>query len=206
MMKRLISIIILLLLIPNILFAQTLYEKKLEYRRKKTQILVRTYLKGESSRYSTHDDWSTTISPESGYSYTYSYGSDRSDRSITYKEVSNWVIIRGGVRELGDIEFLKLTGKRDEAKEVKSRMDERNKWMIIGTVTGLFGIGIGIAGSSDGTVGAITAGSIVSIIGFLISSMNLPQKHYITADYALEQSDLYNIKIKKELGLPIDFE
>lgn len=205
-MKRLICIAILLFFSGNLAFAQTDYEKKLEYKRKKIDILVKTFLKGETSAYTTTDTWGTTISPEAGYSYTYTYGTTRRGETILLKEVSDWVIIRGGVRELSDVELLKITGNKEEAKETQAVIDERAKWMTIGTIGGILGIGVAIAGSSDGNTGTITAGSAISLLGFIISSLNLPQKHYIAADYALEETDLYNIRLKKELGLPIDFE
>jgi hypothetical protein len=205
-MKRLIALIVLLFFCSTIAFAQTDYEKKLEYKRKKLDILVKTYLKGEASAYTASDSWSTTISPEAGYSYTYTYGTTRTDKSILFKEVSDWLIIRGGVRQLSDVEFLKITGNHGMAKEVQSEIDERGKWVMIGTIGGLLGIVVAVGGSSDGNTSTITIGSAISLIGFLISSMNLPKKHYIAADYALEESDLYNIRIKKELSLPIDFE
>lgn len=190
----------------SVIAAETDYEKKLEYRRKKIQILVKTSVLGESSGYTTTDNWSTTISPEAGYSYTYSTGTARTGNTVSFKEVSNWVIVRGGLRELSDVEFLELTGNPREAKEIRAKIDDRNRWMTYGTIGGLIGIGLAIAGSASGDVTTITAGSILSIGGFLVSSFNLPQKHYIAADYALEQTDLYNIRLKKELGLPIDYE
>jgi len=207
-MKKTISILLISLLTISSIpaFAQSDYEKKLEYKRKKIVLLVKTAFRGESSGYRTTDTWSTTVSPEAGYSYTYSSGTTRSDKSITFKEVSDWVIVRGGIRELSDVEFLKITGNRKEAEKVQSEIDERNKWMWIGTIGGLVGLGVALAGSSNGEVGTITVGSAISLVGFFIGSVNMPKQHYIAADFALEEADLYNIKLKKELGLPIDFE
>jgi hypothetical protein len=198
--------LLILLLSSTVVFAETDYEKKLEYRRKKVQIMVKTSMLGESSGYTTTDNWSSTISPEAGYSYTYAYGTQKTNNTVQFKEISNWVIVRGGVRELSDVEFLQLTGNNADAKDIQAKIDERNKWMTIGTIGGVIGIGVAIAGSSNGDVGTLSAGTVLSILGFLVSSFNLPQRHYIAADYALEQSDLYNIKTKKELGLPIDLE
>ncbi len=190
----------------GVALAETDYEKKLEYRRKKIQIMVKTSMLGETSGYTSTDNWSSTISPEAGTSYTYSYGTQRTNSTVQFKEISNWVLVRGGVRELSDVEFLQITGNDAMARDIQAKIDERNKWMMIGTIGGVIGIGVAIAGSSNGDVGTLSVGTALSIIGFLVSSFNLPQKHYIAADYALEQSDLYNIRVKKELGLPIDFE
>ena len=189
-----------------VLAAETDYEKKLEYRRNKIVILVKNRTVGETSAYSTNDTWGWTTSPEAGYSQTYTTGTTKSGSTVTLREVTDWMIIRGGVRELSDIDFLWLTGNDAKAKEVQNTIDEREKWKWIGTITGLVGLGIAISGGSSSSVGTITAGSLVSLIGFTIGSFNFPQKHYIAADYALEESDKYNIRTKKELGIPVDFE
>jgi hypothetical protein len=186
--------------------AETDYEKKLEYRRKKIQIMIKTAMKGETTAYADTDTWSSTISPEAGYSYTYSTGSTRSGSTVMVNEVTNWVAIRGGVRELSDVELLEIAGNREEAREVQAKIDERGMWNVIGATVGLLGLGVAIAGSSSGDSGTIVAGSIVSLIGFIASSFNMPKKHYIAADYALELTDKYNIKLKKDLGLPVEFE
>lgn len=206
-MKRIVASVILVLFASNLALAEvTDYEKKLQYRREKIAILVKTHTIGETSGYSTTDTWGTTISPEAGYSYTYSSGTTRTNTQMMLREVSDWVIIRGGIREMSDVEFLTVTGNRDEAAAVQARMDERSKWNIIGVITGIGGLIVALVGSNNADTGTITAGSAVSLIGFFISSLNFPRKHYIAADYALEAADKYNIGIKKELGLPIDFE
>jgi len=205
-MKRAISAVLISILISTPVLAQTDYEKKLEYNRKKIQILIKTAMKNESSGYSDTDTWSTTISPEAGYSYTYTTGSTRTGSTTLLREISDWVIVRGGIRELSDMEFLKIVGDTETARRVQDEINERNKWRLIGTIGGLIGIGVAVSGSSDGSVGTITAGSVISLIGFLVSSLNFPKKHYIPADYALEQKDFYNIGLKRELGLPIDYD
>ncbi len=206
-MKRLIALVLILFSSANLaLAAETDYERKLEYKREKIDILLKTRTLGETSGYATSDNWSTTISPEAGYSYTYSTGTTRTGSTVQFREISDWVIIRGGIRELSDLEFLTITGNSDKAREIQAKLDEADKWRMIGTITGLIGLGVAIAGASNSQVGTITVGSVISLIGFTISSFNFPRKHYIYADYALEERDKYNIRIKKELGLPIDFE
>lgn len=207
-MKKTITALLLFLFCANYALAisDSDYEKRLEYRRKKIEIMVKTNTVGETSAYTDFNAWSSTISPEAGYSYNYTSGQSRSGVSSTVKEVSNWVIIRGGVRELSDTEFLSIVGDTDDAARVQATVDERDKWAMIGNVTGVIGICIAVAGSAAGETSTITAGAVVSILGFVLSSFNYQPKHYIAADYALELTDNYNIKLKKDLGLPIDFE
>ncbi len=206
-MKRAISIILLLLISSNIAFAaETEYEKKLEYKRKKIVILVKTRTIGETNAYSTTDTWSNTVSPEAGYSQTYSSATTNSGSTFGFREVSDWVIIRGGVRELADVAFLEITGNAALAAEIQKKSDESEKWRTIGAITGITGLVIAIAGASASSTGAIAAGSILSLVGFTVSSLNTSPKHYIAADYALELADKYNIKLKKDLGLPVNFE
>jgi len=206
-MKKIIASLLLVLFSSNFALAEmTAYEKQLEYRRKKIVIMVKSHTVGESSGYTTTDTWGTTISPEAGYSYTYSTGTTRTDNSVVFREVSDWVIIRGGIREMSDLELLSVTGNNEEAAMVQAKMDERSKWNIIGVVTGIVGLGVALSGSGNSDTGTIAAGSAISLIGFFVSSMNFPRKHYIPADHAQEVADIYNISLKKQLGLPIDFE
>jgi hypothetical protein len=43
-------------------------------------------------------------------------------------------------------------------------------------------------------------------IGFFVNAFNASPHHYIQPDYAQEKIDLYNLKLKKKLGLPLDYD
>jgi len=63
-----------------------------------------------------------------------------------------------------------------------------------------------MAAGTGNSSASISAGGVVTAIGFLISAFNSSQKHYLNPDYAQEEADNYNINLKKELNLPINFE
>ncbi len=206
-MRRLISILLIIIFGMSISFAQgTDYEKKLEYKRKKIEILVKTRLVGEVSGYTTTDIYETIISPEAGYQYKWGYATARTGGTTQYREVSDWIILKGGIRELSDLEFLEMTGNIERIQEISRIISERNRKMWIGNIIGLLGIGTVLYGSSQGSSGTITTGAIFTLAGIIMSTINSPQKHYIMPDFAQEEADKYNIRLKKSLGLPLEFE
>jgi len=206
-MKRFTAALLLVLLTSNVVLAEvTDYEKKLEYKRKKIMILVKTRTIGETNAYSNTDSWSNTISPEAGYSTTYTSARSTSGSTFGMREISDWVVIRGGVREMNDVDLLEVTGHHAEARDIEAKIDDRDRWRTIGTIAGITGLIVAIAGTSAPSSGPIVAGAVVSIVGFAISSFNYSPKHFIAADYALELTDKYNVQLKKDLGIPVDFE
>ena len=74
--------------------------------------------------------------------------------------------------------------------------------VLIGT--GLLGMIGGAAFSAGQTV--ITGSGLITAIGFFTSAFNLPPNHYIEPDYAQMKIDEYNIKLKRSLDLPINFD
>ena len=189
--------------------AQTDYEKKLEYRRKKIQILVRTTYVGETSGYTSlsASDYNWTSTPE-GYSYGSSqiYGTN-TGRSTT-RPVSDWVMVRGGIRELSDIEFLEIVGDRMRADEVQRTVDEKNRMGMWALGCGIFGVAsvIGAASYTPVNSSQMAIGTTLILGGILLGYLYAPQRHYIPADQAQEGADNYNIKLKKALGLPVETE
>jgi len=189
--------------------AQTDYEKKLEYRRKKIEVLVRTAYVGETSGYTSLNasDYRWTITPE-GYSYGSSqiYGTN-SGRSTT-RQVSDWVMVRGGIRELSDIEFLEIIGDREKADEIQRSMDEKNRMGMWALGCGIFGVVsvIGAAAYTPVNSSQMAIGTTLILGGIFLGYLYAPQRHYILADHAQEGADNYNIKLKKALGLPVETE
>lgn len=208
-MKKLISILIFLSLAAPLL-AQTpneeQYLNKLAYRRDKLEIQVKHRTIDVSYGYATTDRWETTFTNEA---YTYKWGTDdtRTGSERETKEVSDWIILKGGLKELNDYEFLKTIGNQEEALKIKKIEDGKSHWRNIGNIMGLSGLIVMIAGSgSDDRTTYISAGAAVALVGVLVNAFNMSPQHYIPVDYAQREIDLYNVKLKKDLGLPIDYE
>jgi len=207
--KAIAYFLLFVLSLQSAALAQTDYEKKLEYRRKKIEVLVRTTYVGETSGYTSLNasDYRWTITPE-GYSYGSSqiYGTN-SGRSTT-RQVSDWVMVRGGIRELSDTEFLEIIGDREKADQIQKAMDEKNRMGMWALGCGILGVAsvIGAAGFTPANSSQIAIGTALILGGIFLGYLYAPQRHYIPADYAQEGADNYNIKLKKVLGLPVETE
>jgi hypothetical protein len=208
--KKIISCFLLFIFsFQSIALAQTDYEKKLEYRRKKIEVLVRTTYVGETSGYTSLNasDYRWTITPE-GYSYGSSqiYGTN-TGRSTT-RQVSDWVIVRGGIRELSDIEFLEIIGDKEKADQIQKAMDEKNGMGMWALGCGILGVAsiVGAAGYATVNSSQVAVGTALILGGIFLGYLYAPQRHYIPADQAQEGADNYNIKLKKALGLPVETE
>jgi len=193
----------------SIALAQTDYEKKLEYRRKKIQILVRTTYVGETSGYTSlsASDYNWTSTSE-GYSYGSSQIYGTNTGHSTTRPVSDWVMVRGGIRELSDIEFLEIVGDREKADQIQKAMDEKNRMGMWALGCGILGVAsvIGAAAYTPVNSSQMAIGTSLILGGILLGYLYAPQKHYIPPDYAQEGADNYNIKLKKALGLPVETE
>ena len=206
-MKKLSCLLFTLIFVSNVVFAQeTLYEKKLEYKRKKIEILVRSTLVGTERAYTTTDIFETTYTPEASTTYKYGYITTEQAGTKMLQEVKDWIIVRGGIRELSDVEFLELTGYQAKAKEIGDNIASKNNWLIAAAVVGIGGVAVMVSGASQGDSGTATAGGLITLCGILISSFNAPQRHYLAPDFAQEAKDNYNIALKKSLGLPLETE
>lgn len=205
-MKRYIALLLLFVLAGGTASAESLYEKQLEYRRKRIEILVQTRYVSELEKQKEGDTHEYTYTSDGGYTYKTTTKDERTGITSELRKISDWVIVKGGIRELSDHEFLFLTGNDKSAREIQDKVQAREMWRNIGMLTGLIGIGVVIAGSNSADSGTITSGALVSLLGVMISAFNYPIKHYIYPDYAQEQADKYNIRVKRELELPVDFE
>jgi hypothetical protein len=189
--------------------AQTDYEKKLEYRRKKIQILVRMTYVGETSGYTSlsSSDYNWASTPE-GYSYGSSQIYGTNTGHSTTRPVSDWVIVRGGIRELSDIEFLEIVGDKEKADQIQKAMDEKNSMGMWALGCGILGVVsvIGAASYTPVNSSQMAVGTTLILGGILLGYLYAPQRHYIPADQAQEGADNYNIKLKKALGLPVETE
>jgi hypothetical protein len=147
--------------------------------------------------------------------YTFSYeaytqsSTDISTQALSRREareISEWYIYKGGVRELSDIEFLEMVGENALLAKILKEEDQKSGMRNIGNIligTGLITM-IGGAATSAGSA-TVSGGAIGMTIGFFLNAFNRSPDHYIKPDFALEKIDEYNIRLKKSLGLPLDY-
>lgn len=208
-MKKLLIILCALCFLSANILAETTqedqYVRELNYRRNKLEVLVKKRFVSELSGYSSTDFTATTYTLEA-YSQTWGYGSTATTSRAETKEISDWIIVKGGIRELSDAEFLDITGRHEEAAKIHAQEDSRGRFRVAGTLISIAGVGyMLVASGQNQPSSSITAGGIVTAIGFIFSAFNAPQRHYLTPDYAQEEIDNYNISLKKKLDLPLDF-
>lgn len=183
---------------------ETLYANQLNYNRNKLEILVKKSFINERTGYSSTNYSATTYTQES-YSTTWGYGNTMSNERSEVKEVSDWIIVKGGIRNLSDSEFLQTIEKNNEAIKIENVEEQKGKTRNIGTLLSLSGLGYMLIASTNSTSSSsIMSGGVIAAIGFIITAFNSSPKHYLTPDYVQEEIDNYNITLKKNLGLPFN--
>jgi hypothetical protein len=208
-MKKFFGLILITILVAPLL-AQTPsdqdYLSKLEYRRSKLSITVKKRMVDETRSYS-NVDIDTTVFSYEAYTQTWGNISTSSFSQQEMKEITNWYIYKGALRELSDLEFLELTGEKAEFNRIQKIEDQKARMRGIGNVA----IGVGlvtmiVAGSVSADTPIITSSALVAVAGFFVSSFNQSPHHYIQPDFAQAKIDEYNIALKQKLDLPLQFE
>jgi hypothetical protein len=208
MLKRGLTLIIIATILTPAVFAQITSEQEyinlLNYQRNKLELVTKKRTIDETRRYSYTDIDTYTFSYEA---YTQS-STDISTQALSRreaKEISEWYIYKGGVRELSDTEFLSLVGENALLDKILKEEGQKAGMRNIGNVligTGLI-VMIGAAATSAGSA-TVSGGAIGMTLGFFLNAFNRSPEHYIKPDFALEKIDEYNVKLKQELGLPIN--
>ena len=210
MSKKFVGFVLILLFSAMPLFAEESqdqeYVNKLNYRRNKMQIVTKQRLIDIKRSYSSTDISTTTYSYEA-FTQTYGNISTQALSQAEAKEIREWYILKGGLRELSDLEFLELVGDAGQLARVRDLENRRANMRLIGNVS----IGLGLLAMIGGAAlsagqAVITGGALVTTAGFFISAFNLSPQHYIAPDYAQEKIDEYNINLKKKLNLPLQYE
>ena len=176
------------------------YINRLNYHRNKLELITKKRQIDEKRSYSYTDIDSYTFSFEA-YSQTSADISTQTLARSEVKEITDWYIYKGGIRELSDAEFLALVEDYAELEQVIDMENRKARMRTIGNIfigTGLL-VMIGGAALSAGEP-TITAGALGMTAGFFLSAFNLSPAHYIQPDYAQEK-----IALKKKLGLPLDY-
>ncbi|MFH1684118.1 MAG: hypothetical protein ABIA67_04465 [Candidatus Margulisiibacteriota bacterium] len=209
MIKKLFILTLICLLLPFHVFADEIseqeYVNQLNYRRNRLDLVTKKRQIDEQRSYSYTDIDTTTYTYEA-YSQSSTDISTQSLSRSEVKEVTDWYIYKGAIRELSDLEFLALVGDRAGLERVKKIEDQKANMRNLGNIfigSGLL-VMLGGAAMSAGEA-IVTAGAIGMTGGFFMNAFNLSPDHYIQPDYAQEKIDEYNIRLKKELGLPLDF-
>ena len=210
MFRKATVIFLVISLLAPILFAQEIseeeYRNQLAYRRNRLLLVTKSRLIDIKRSYSYTDIDTTSYTWEA---YTYSDTDIRTESMARAEaqEVTEWHIIKGGLRELSDLEFLALVGDSALLEQVRKMEEQKAGMRNIGNIS--IGLGfltmVGAAAFSGGQA-VVTGGAVLMVGGFFLNAFNTSPQHYITPDYAQEKIDEYNINLKKQLGLPLTFE
>lgn len=182
------------------------YINQLAYQRNKLELTVKKRIINENRSYSYTDIESSTYTWES-FSHTSADISTQSLSRAEAKEITDWYVYKGGVRELSDLELLELTGDNTILPRLIEMEDQKGRMRLIGDISiglGLLAMIGGAAFSADQPV--ISGGAVATVIGFFISAFNQSPHHYIQPDFAQEKIDEYNVSLKKRLNLPLDYQ
>lgn len=210
MFRKATVIFLVISLLAPILLAQEIseeeYRNQLAYRRNRLLLVTKSRLIDIKRSYSYTDIDTTSYTWEA---YTYSDTDIRTESMARAEaqEVTEWHIIKGGLRELSDLEFLALVGDSALLEQVRKMEEQKAGMRNIGNIS--IGLGfltmVGAAAFSGGQA-VVTGGAVLMVGGFFLNAFNTSPQHYITPDYAQEKIDEYNINLKKQLGLPLTFE
>lgn len=194
------------------------YKKEQEYKSKKLDILltkqVQTYGSGYNSYYPGY------------YSILGGYGWSNTS-SVAYESV-DFKIIQGGVQEISDSTFAKLTGDTELKARINrawqkhdDSVDAMNRWSIFGTIftgvclaaylltepTAKTKTNPGGMGTKEYLgVGTIMGGVMMFTSLYQASTVPEPSGHFIRPGDAAKIAFNYNQELKSSLGLPEDFE
>lgn len=183
-----------------------------EYQGKKIDVIFTT------NSVSTTQGASTLFPGFYGY---YGYSSSVTNTS----QISDFKIIQGGVKEIGDLGLANLAGNQNVLNQYASISKSVNRQLSIGL--GMFLGGLLIGGPvlvdilvdkpflhPDGTtapdweIGVATAGIVSCTIGYAITmgaDKRYP-RHYYNVDAAAKDAQEYNRKLKEKLGLPESYD
>ncbi len=206
--KYLIVLLICSLLTPYVMAedaADQEYVNQLTYQRNKLELVTKQREVDERRSYS-YTDVDT-------YTYTYeAYSHASTDISTQHydrsekKEITEWYIYKGRIRQLSDAEFLALIGAKSKLALVMKEEEKKAGMRTWGNI--LIGTGLLVmlgGAAANGAEGTTMAGALGMTAGFFLNAFNMSPRHYIEPDYAQEKIDEYNISLKQKLGLPLNY-
>jgi hypothetical protein len=180
---------------------QSKYKEQQEYKSKKIDILLSKGMQTVGSSYT-----NSTYFP--GY---YSlFGSGWTTSSSTAYETTDWKIIQGGVQEISDVQFATLVNDSAALKSNNDAWDSYNSNVLVFGLIGVGGIlltAAGLASAGDSGIAVAAVGIAAAAIGCGVClSAKEPSGHLITPSDAAKKAYDYNQSLKKQLGLPEDYE
>ncbi len=187
----------------------TKIEEQNQYLNNRLEIILsagsKTFTKGAS-----------TLFP--GY---YSYWGYSNSVSTTV-QTSDWKIIKGGVKEISELDFAHMTKNAELQNRINLQLRKEAKRTTIAAIIAIpciitAGILLAdMAGSKpflhkDGTIpdweAYVAAGSIaIGTVSYLTVMKKPYSGHYTNVEQAAKEAQQYNLKLKESLGLPADFE
>ena len=209
MIKKSLAVLLLISLLPLPALcldqADQEYINKMAYQRDKLSLVVKQRQVDERRSYNYTDIDTYTYSYEA-YSHSStdisSTGYDRSER----REITDWYIYKGNIRKLSDSEFLAMIGDQQKLAYVMKEEEAKGNMRTIGNIFIVTGLLVMLGGAAaSAPEGTTAAGALGMTAGFFIDAFNMSPHHYIEPDYAQEKIDEYNIKLKQQLGLPLDY-
>ncbi|MBU0672722.1 MAG: hypothetical protein KJ732_06835 [Candidatus Margulisbacteria bacterium] len=207
MLKRIVASLLISTLLPLALFADEAsdqeYIKKLTYQRNRLELVTKQREIDERRSYSYTDIDSYTYSYEA-YAHTSTDISTQTLDRSEKKEVTDWYIYKGGLRQISDPEFLELVGAKTKLALVLKEEEQKARLRGFGNILIGTGLAVMLGGAAfSAPEGTTTAGALGMTAGFFLNAFNLSPQHYIEPDFAQEKIDEYNINLKRNLGLPL---
>jgi hypothetical protein len=184
------------------------YKESQEYKNKKLDIIL-------SQNTQTVGTATTTYNNFPGYFSFLDYSTTNA-QSTSYT-TTDWKIIQGGVQEISDMQFAQLVNDKDTIARMNKAIEDSSDSANIGAIVALTGLVLAIAGGAaaieakpevdiTGAVIVCTIGVVGTFVGLAMLSKEPYLGHYVTPAQAAKQAHEYNQGLKKQLGLPEDFE
>lgn len=165
-----------------------------------------------SSGSQTFTKGSSTLFP--GY---YSYWGFSNSVSTTVA-TSDWKIIKGGVKEISELDFANITKDNELQNRINLQLKKESKRAGIGAIIAVPSILIATALLIDASKAApdpnypewkaytFAGAAGLGVIGFAIVMKKPYRGHYISVEAAAKKAQEYNKSLKESLGLPPNFE
>jgi hypothetical protein len=209
MLRKYLAASLILSLLTPALYADPVsdqeYINRRYYQNNKLELVAKKRQVGIERSYG-HTDIDT-------YTYTYEAFSQSSTdistqamRRSEIKEITEWYIYKGAIRELSDAEFLEVVGDQQMLDHVLSQEEHKSSIRGFGNILIISGVIVMVGGAATSAGEAtVTGGALGMVTGFFLNAFYASPQHYIQPDYAQQKIDEYNIALKRKLGLPLDY-
>lgn len=190
------------------------FKEQEEYKLKKIEILM-------STNYSTETKEKSISTHYPGYYVANTATTTSSNAQTT--AYTDWFVVQGGVNRISEVQFATLTNNTDALKQYQLDKDNIDRIVktrgTLVTVCAIIALGfiipamVLISKDNDAGIGLAIPGVIFA---FPILSPHNEEKniraqykwknHYMSCETALKNAQIYNLELKKKLGLPENYE